>query len=123
VSDESTSDFITVPVNQSGTSEAGGDMLPLFNSAKILFADGSFGLPDYKYIKGYLKEGTQTDSEIDGANVTFLQAQFQALIDDLDAAGCPLVSKDNDQYVTASVQTAVQMRQMHRKRKRTAPAP
>jgi hypothetical protein len=44
---------------------------------------------------------------------------FGTLISDMVAAGAPLVSEDNDQYISANGQPAVQMRQMHRKRKKT----
>lgn len=123
ISDELSTEFITVPVNAAGTSAEPGELLPLFNSAKVLFTDGSLGRPDYKFIKGYLTEGSQADGVIEPATITSLTALMSTLIADLDGDGEPLVSADNDQYLNASVQPAVQMRQMHRRRRRTAPAP
>lgn len=122
ISDLAGSEFVTVNVNTQGTSAEPGELLPLFNSMKVLFSDGSLGRPDYKYFKGYLTEGSQADGTIEAATISSAAALISTLIDDLDAATTPLVSLDNDQYDTGSIQPAVQMRQMHRKRRRT-PAP
>jgi len=122
VSDLDGAEFVTVPINENGTSGASGDLLPLFNSVKVLFEDGSLGRPDYKYLKGLLTEGGQIDSVIDATTIGVIDGLIEALIVDLDGEGCPLVSADNDQYTAASVQPLVQMRQMHRRRRRT-PAP
>jgi len=122
ISDLAGSEFVTVNVNTQGTSAEPGELLPLFNSMKVLFSDGSLGRPDYKYFKGYLTEGSQADGTIEAATIASAAALISTLIDDLDAATTPLVSLDNDQYDTGSIQPAVQMRQMHRKRRRT-PAP
>lgn len=122
VSDESSSDFITTPINTNGTSAAADELLPLFNSVKALFSDGSLGRPDYKFFKGLLTESMQADGIIPSGVTSDLDDLLEALITDADDGSIPLVSADNDQYASASVQPAVQMRQMHRKRRRT-PAP
>jgi hypothetical protein len=45
------------------------------------------------------------------------------MIDNIATAGSPLASENGDLWVSCSVQRAIQMRQLHRKRRRTAPAP
>jgi len=122
VSDLAGSEFITSPINATGTSDITDELLPLYNSAKVLFSDGSFGRPDYKYFKGLLTELMQADGTITSGVAADLDALVETLITDMNDNDAPLVSADNDQYASASVQPAVQMRQMHRKRKRT-PAP
>lgn len=118
-SDLDGAEFITTPINAAGTSGASGDLLPLFNSVKVLFTDGSLGRPDYKFFKGLLTEGGQVDGVIDGTTLGVIGGLVSALITDMDSDGEPLVSVDNDQYTSATVQPAVQMRQMHRRRRRT----
>ena len=93
--------------------------MPLFNSAKAFFADGSNGRPDYKYLKGFITESIQTNGVITSGALGVIVSQLGTLIADMDTAGAPLVSADNDPYLTVTAQPDVQMRQMHRKRKKT----
>ena len=123
VSDPSTSDFITRPINVDGTSTHVESLLPLFNSAKILFVDGSFGRPDYKFLKGYLTEGTTENFNINSDIITEIDLKITDLITNMADASVPLVSADNDEYVSVSTQVAIQMRQMHRRRRRTVVTP
>lgn len=118
VSDLAGAQFITQPVNAAGTSADSGDRLALFNSVKVNLIDGSLGRPDYKFLKGFLTEGSQTDGELTSGTRTAVQTGIASLITDMDTAGTPLVSADNDQYSSNVVQAAVQMRQMHRRRKK-----
>jgi len=62
---------------------------------------------------GFLTSGAQ--GEVD--------TRLTTLITDMNAAGVPLVSSQGEAYSNVSVQSAVQMRQMHRKRRRTTPTP
>lgn len=118
VSDDSNTQFITTPVNTAGTSSASGDLLPLYNSAKVFFLDGSLGRPDYKYFKGFVTESIQTNGDLTSGATGALETAMTTLISDMDANGATLVSDDNDPYTTPSAQVAVQMRQMHRKRRK-----
>ena len=121
-SDPSSTAFITSPVNEPGTSSASGDLLPLFNAAKVIIPVGLFGRPDLKYLKGFITESVQTGGTINSGTQTFIVDTFNQLITDMVAAGQPLCDAVGTEYTVSSVQPAVQMRQMHRKRKRT-PAP
>lgn len=123
ISDLAGDTFVTTNVGSAGTSAAAGDMLPLFNSIKVFLVDGSLGRPDYKYIKGYITESTQTNSVLIPAVVTGIDQFVTTLLADMAGVATPLVSQDGDEYISASVQPAVQMRQMHRKRKKTVVSP
>jgi len=119
ISSETDDTFITVPINASGTSSVTDELLPLFNSVKAFLLDDSLGRPDYKFIKGYLTELLQVNGNIEPAADTAIVTALGALIADMDGEGAPMVSADNDPYSSVSVQPAVQMRQMHRRRKKT----
>lgn len=121
VSDLAGDEFITSPINQNGTSSASGDLLPLFNSVKALFDTEGIGRPDYKFLKGFLTESIQTNGIINSGTITAVVADLAALVSDMAAAGAALVSKNGDNWSTPSVQPAVQMRQMHRRRRRNPP--
>lgn len=119
VSDLAGVQFDSVDINEAGTSTASGDMLPLFNSVKVLLNDGQLGRPDLKYLKGLVTESVQTGGELNATFVSAVDVLVTTLLSDMSANATPLCSEDGNEYVTASVQPAVQMRQMHRKRKRT----
>lgn len=123
VSDDASTEFVTVPVDEAGTSGASGDLLPLFNAVKVLFADGSLGRPDYKFFKGLLTEGGQEEGFINSATEAVIAGLVSDLIDAAASNDIPFVSLDNDEYTSATVQTFVQMRQMHRKRKKVVTPP
>lgn len=123
ISDNDSDAFATVDVNVAGSRSGSGDLLPLFNSAKALFPDTSFGRPDLKYFKGLVTEADQTAGQLVSGTVTEIDTRVTTLLTDMAAAGTTLGTKVGDAYTTVSVQVAVQMRQMHRKRRRTAPTP
>lgn len=116
--------FVTTEQNVGGSSSESGSLLPLFNSVKVLLNSGELGRPDLKYIKGFVTEDMQTDGVLEPTQQSAIDVRFTTLLSDMAAAGSPLVTLGGSEYVSASVQAAVQMRQMHRKRKKTvAPAP
>jgi len=123
VSDPASDDFITVPVSESGTNGDIGELLPLFNSVKLIFPTPGFGRPDLKYMKGLLTEGMQANGTITAAVLTALDTAFTAFIADMAAGGVALVSHEGDEYSDVTAQGPVQMRQMHRKRRKTVPTP
>jgi len=116
-SDPASDDFTVTTVNQDGISDASGDLLPLYNSCKVLFDQG-LGRPDLKYFKGFVTEGVQAG----GNFITGVQASVNSTIQDIIAAvqaeEANLCSEGGVEYNTSTVQLAVQMRQMHRKRRR-----
>ena len=123
VSDPDGPAFLTVTENAAGTNGDTGTLLPLFNSAKVLFPAADLGRPDLKYIKGFVGENTQTAGVLDSGFVTALDNIITGMLEDMDANGTPLGNESGVAYSVASVQPAVQMRQMHRKRRKVVTPP
>jgi hypothetical protein len=111
--------FIEAALGLAGTNGDVGQLLPLFNSIRVLFPILSGGRADYKFIKGMLTEGMQDNGLVSGAVETVLEDLFGTLVTDMSTAGANLVSDTLEGWSVVTVQQAVQMRQMHRKRKRT----
>jgi hypothetical protein len=118
ISDEASSTFTTVPINLVGTSTASGDLLPLYCTCKILI-DQASGRPDVKYLKGFVTESIQTAGILLSGTLTSVDGIFTGFITAMAAGGATLVADDGEEWSTCSVQPAVQMRQMHRKRRKT----
>ncbi len=111
--------FIEAALAIAGTSSGSGDLLPLFNSARVLFPILSGGRPDYKFIKGFITESLQTNGIITTGALSALASQFGTVITDMSTAGANLVSDTLEGWSVVTPQAAVQMRQMHRRRRRT----
>lgn len=122
-SDPGSDDFIIDPRNTPGESTGGSNLLPLFNSVKVYLDPAGFGRPDYKFVKGFLSTDLISAGVILSGAVGVVQDAFDGMIADMATAGAPLCADDGALYSVASVQTRVQMRQEHRKRKKTIPAP
>ncbi len=110
--------FIEAALSLAGTSSDSGDLLPFFNSARVLFPILSGGRPDYKFIKGFLTEGLQTNGVITTGALGALVSQFGTIIADMSTDGANLVSDTLELWSTVTAQANVQMRQMHRRRRR-----
>lgn len=123
ISEEGTDAFFTVDRNSAGLYSSSGPLLPLWNTVKVVFPPSNFGRPDLKYFKGVVGENVQTDGILNSNILGDADAAVESLIDAMDTNSTPLCSKDGDLYETAQVQPAVQMRQMHRKRRKKAAAP
>jgi hypothetical protein len=109
--------FITSALAIAGTSTGSGDLLPLFNSARVLFPILSGGRPDYKFIKGFVTESLQTAGLISAGALGVLVSTFGTLITDMSTSGANLVSDTLEGWSVVTAQQAVQMRQMHRRRR------
>lgn len=109
--------FVTTPISIVGGVNGAG-YLPLFNTIKVNFSVAGHGRNDYKFVRGWLIESLVEDSQILEGTRTALEAIFDGLITDSAAAGVDLVDSDGNLWLTASVQSAVQMRQLHRRRKK-----
>jgi hypothetical protein len=109
--------FVTTPLDVAGV-VAGGDFLPLFNTIKVNIAVTGHGRNDFKYLRGALAESQQTDGQLTDAFIALVEATWAGLIADGTAAGVDLVDTAGNLWETATVQPSVQMRQLHRKRRR-----
>lgn len=112
--------FIEDAIGLAGTSTFTGELLPFFNAAKVLFPILSGGRPDYKFIKGFITEAMQAGGLLVPDALTTLDAVFGTIISAMSTSGSNLVSDTLELWSVVTPQQAVQMRQMHRKRRRSA---
>jgi hypothetical protein len=93
--------------------------LPLFNTTKVLISVDGLGRNDAKFLRGGVTEARQLNGQLDSAVITSVEATWNGLIADGNAAGVDLVDTDGNLWLVATCQAAVQMRQLHRRRKAT----
>jgi hypothetical protein len=112
--------FIDTPVGVAGTSTASGDLLPLFNTARVLFSVGS-GRLDSKFLRGFITESIQTNGIITSGALGVINAAFAGLIAAMALAETPFIDTEGNNWLSNTAQAAVQMRQLHRRRARLGP--
>jgi hypothetical protein len=123
VSDPTSAAFIEVPKNEPGVNSDGGSLLPLFNSVKARYPTDALGRPDYKFYKGYLTEDSHAAGMITSGSITTLEGALSNMLADMVLASGLFVSHEGDTWSDPVVQPEVQMRQMHRKRKKIVVVP
>jgi len=121
VSSLSDDTFIETPVEEAGTSAFTDSILPFFNCVKAFFTTDALGRPDYKFYKGWLTEALNDSQVITPSDASDFKDALDAIIEAMDADEVPLVSESGDPWLVASVQPAIQMRQMHRRRRPATP--
>lgn len=109
--------FATTPLSIPGASSSGGEQ-PLFNTVKVNISVAGHGRNDGKFIRGYLNETVVEDAQILATPRGVYEDAFNGLIADATASGVDLVDADGNLWLVATVQAAVQMRQLHRRRKK-----
>lgn len=119
VSDPLSDDFSEVAIESAGTSSDSGSLLALFNCIKVLFQPADLGRPDIKFIKGYLTESLQVDGMVEPTAAAGVDSTLTTALADMLDNGTPLCSQNGALWGNVSVQAAVQMRQLHRRRRRT----
>lgn len=125
VSDETPggTSFVVVPVNQPGTAGNAIGFWPKFNVVRVDFQAQGFGRPSRKYYRLPLIENDVNDDQLDGGLVAGILTNLSDMLADLNANGTPFVDPQLQLLGPPVVMPAVAMRQEHRKRRRTAPAP
>lgn len=111
--------FIEDVLGLVGSGGSGADLLPLFNSVRVLFPILSGGRPDYKFLKGYLTETLQANGLVDPGALSGIESVFGSIIADMSTAGAILIDNAGTNWSTVTAQQEVQMRQMHRRRRRS----
>jgi len=117
VSDPATHTFINNTTSLAGNN-ATSSLLPLFCTMKVNIGVEGFGRNDYKFYRAFLDESNTEDFLIDGATLTAVEGLFNTLIADMTDGGNPLVDSQDNLWQVATVQSAVQDRQRHRRRKK-----
>lgn len=98
---------------------SGLDPLPLFNTVFTALETAAGGLPGKKFFRGLLLASDLEPSGLLNPSIqTLVNTQVGGLIADLAGIGVT-IALSNDKVVTfPSTQASVQMRQLHRKRKK-----
>jgi hypothetical protein len=112
--------FSVTSVGLPGTiSSSGADFLPLFNTLRVDFNVDGGGRPSRKFYRTPIAENEQTAGIIDASPLVTWQGRVTDFLDALGAAGIDWVDPDGQQIISGSVQRNVQMRQLHRRRRRS----
>jgi len=117
VDDTTSNDFISTPLAIPG-SLSGVSVLPLYNTVKVNVSVAGFGRNDYKFYRGGLTEAGQTNGVLETAVQDAYEDMVNAFIADATAAGLDMVDNAGNLWQVAETQPAVQMRQLHRRRRR-----
>lgn len=105
-------------------SSDGVEYLPLYNTIRVDINVAGGGRPSRKYYRAPVTELDQVNGRLVTATIDNVQAAVNGLISAMSGASAPLVDPDGQLWVSAVCQTQVQMRQLHRKRRKAvAPAP
>lgn len=116
--------FIEVLVGAAGALALGSNkVLPLWNTIRVLLQVGA-GRPGIKFLRGILTQASIVDeaNHIDSGTISLIQDRLNTLFNAASTAGCDfVVGEDNKPATTAQPATLIQMRQQHRKRRRTTP--
>jgi len=115
-------EFIEVLVGAAGALAIGSNkVLPLWNTVKVLLNAGA-GRPGIKFLRGILTQASLVDEQnhIDGGTVALVQDRLTTLFNAFSDAAVTLVIGAGDKpAVSPLVSDTVQMRQQHRKRKKS----
>jgi hypothetical protein len=114
--------YTTFPINEGGDRTDPADNLPLWNTVRVLINVFGGGRPSQKFYRLPLGEGDVNNYVIQSGVITLIQSTLTTLIDDMDNNGTPLQDPDGQNWGAVTVQERVQMRQLHRKRRRSTPA-
>jgi hypothetical protein len=122
-SDPDDDSFSIITINDTGdVATSGAQYLPLFNCTRVDITVATGGRPSRKYYRIPVMEGDQQDGVFVAGYQTAINAAVQNIMDDVSAAGPTIVDPDDQPWDVPSCVGAVQMRQLHRRRRRT-PAP
>jgi hypothetical protein len=122
ISDPASDEFLTTPMDLQGEI-TGADHLQLFNTIKVNVSVEGFGRNDYKFYRGVVFENNANLGVLLPGTVDAWDALINSFITDGTAAGCDLVDSVGNNWLVASTQRNVQMRQLHRKRKKKVVTP
>jgi hypothetical protein len=112
--------FSIVTLGVIGTRGTGGDndWLPLFNTVRVDFDVAGGGRPSRKYFRSPILEADQQAGQLADTVVTYFTTVGGEFISTASGGSFPLVDPDGQLLTAAHCQTQVQMRQLHRKRKK-----
>lgn len=98
-----------------------GTWLPLFNCFRVDCDVAGGGRPSRKFYRGPLLEADQQAGFLDPSVITEIDTQVAQIIVIFSTGSCPWVDPDGQEVIAVHTQPKVQMRQLHRKRRKTTP--
>jgi hypothetical protein len=115
--------FTITPIGENGTSADAADLLPFFNCVRVDIGVIGGGRPSRKYWKGLLTETLVTGMQVTPGALAAIETGFNGAIAAAEAAVMAFSDNDGQDWDTAVAVADVQMRQMHRKRRKKVVAP
>lgn len=118
----STGAFETIVLNSNGAKgDSGQQILSLFNTVALDLVGTFFGRHGLKYLRGTLTNADlENDGTIKDSTATAILSDFTTLLGAVSSAGAAIVTGGGHIVSSADIPPAVQMRQLHRKRRKTA---
>lgn len=111
--------FTTITRNDQGARSLGSsDYLTLFNTVRVDLGAG-VGRPSPKYLRLPIIETETTAGALSSTLIALVESALDDLFDAVDALGTELEQSSLASIIEHSTYGFVQMRQLHRKRKRT----
>lgn len=113
--------FSQLIVNESGNMDAtGSKLLPLYDTVGLVLSGSFLGRTGLKYLRGLLVDGSIDTNGliVDGVKALVLGA-LGTLSGDLAAEGIDIILEAGKVVTDGSIRPLPQMRQLHRKRKKT----
>lgn len=112
--------FEVTPLSTTGTRNADGvQMLPLFNTVRVDFHAVGGGRPSRKYYRAPIGEFEQADGLLNLDTLASWQSLIDTFVAALASASVAWVDPQSQVIDAGAVQRPVQMRQLHRKRKKS----
>ena len=115
-------EFQTVPLNSPGDRTNPADNLPLWNTMRVDITAAGGGRPGRKFYRLPLGESEVANYIVDATLRSGVKSTLDGLISDLATLGAPWMVGGVREATEATPFNKVQMRQLHRKRRRSAPA-
>lgn len=114
--------YVTVPINDNGNRVDPADNLPLWNTLRVDVSVVGGGRPSRKFYRLPLGESDVNNYVVQPTIISLVDTTLTALVASLQGGGTPLVDPDGQEWDAITVSNRVQMRQLHRKRRRTPAA-
>ena len=112
--------FYTTPLSGTGAAGPGAASVPLWDTVRVDFPVAGGGRPSRKFYRGVLEESLVEYLTVNATKLAAIVLELNEMIVALAAEGTPYVDVDAQLIETAVGWPKVQMRQLHRKRRRAA---
>lgn len=111
--------YTSIPLNGNGERVVfDAEYLPMFNTFRADIEVAGGGRPSRKYFRGPVLESDQSDGALVPGVVALVDAAVNQMIEDVLVVECQLVDPDAQEWIACHTFAQVQMRQLHRKRKK-----